>query len=254
PGDPLPVTRAAPGQVLRFARIGVLREDADITETTAADAGAIRYGVLFEVEQVWQSLGPSAGDTLYSVSLGPGDEAKVAVQDGRWRRKPDVRERPTQIVAKMTGARLVGDGMDVVPLEPCVVPDLPSAAADTVRLLGHRAVRASEALRRRPFGVSEVEADQAPGGSVRTVRNMRSDGVLTYHFIEPVESYRVMVRTPRLRPAILVAFRLPNLATRDVVRRFGHALRRAVLDRAFLPDIEQVLAADEPPPAVERRL
>ena len=78
--------------------------------------------------------------------------------------------------------------------------------------------------------------------------------MITYHFIEPVESYRVVVRTPRPRPAILVPFRLPNIATREVLRRFGHALRRALLDRAFLPDIEQVLAADDPPAAVERRL
>jgi len=252
------------GHVLRFARIGVLRPDADVTETAAADRArfvavaadpsVIRYGVVFEVEQVWQSLGSRAGDLLYSVSLGPGEEVKVAVQDGRWRKKPDARERPLQIVAKMVAARLVGDGLDVTPLEPFVVPDLAAAAVDTVRFLDHRTVRASEALRHRPLGVTQLEADKPAGATVRTVRNMRSDGVLTYHFIEPVESYRVMVRTPRPRPAILVPFRLPNIATREVVCRFGHALRRALLDRAFLPDIEQVLAADAPPAATERRL
>jgi len=250
--------------LLRFARIGVLQADADVTETAAADRArfvavaadpsVIRYGVVFEIEQVWQSLGSRAGDLLYSVSLGPGEEVKVAVQDGRWRKKPDARERPLQIVAKMVAARLVGDGLDVTPLEPFVVPDLAAAAVDTVRFLDHRTVRASEALRHRPLGVTQLEADKPAGATVRTVRNMRTDGVLTYHFIEPVESYRVMVRTPRPRPAILVPFRLPNIATREVVCRFGHALRRALLDRAFLPDIEQVLAADAPPAAAERRL
>jgi hypothetical protein len=252
------------GHLLRFARIGVLRPDADVTETAAADRArfvavaadpsVIRYGVVFEVEQVWQSLGSRAGDLLYSVSLGPGEEVKVAVQDGRWRKKPDARERPLQIVAKMVAARLVGDGLDVTPLEPFIVPDLAAAAADTVRYLDLRTVRAGEALRHRPLGVTQLEADKPAGATVRTVRNMRSDGVLTYHFIEPVESYRVVVRTPRPRPAILVPFRLPNIATREVVCRFGHALRRALLDRAFLPDIEQVLAADAPPAAAERRL
>src|SRR3989442_9212064 len=83
---------------------------------------------------------------------------------------------------------------------------------------------------------------------------MRPDGVLPYHFIEPVESYRVVVRTPRPRPAILVPFRLPHIATRDVVRRFGHALRRALLDRAYLPDIEQVLKHSDPAPPSQRRV
>src|SRR5207245_10800246 len=123
----------------------------------------------------------------------------------------------------------------------------------TVRVLDDRTVRAGEALRHRPLGVTQLEADKPAGATVRTVRNMRSDGVLTYHFIEPVESYRVMVRTPRPRPAILVPFRLPNIATRDVVRRFGHALRRALLDRAFLPDLERVVAADDPPGATGPR-
>ncbi len=251
------------GHLLRFARIGVLHQDGDVTETAAADRArfvapaddpaVIRYGVVFEIEQVWQSLGSRAGDLLYSVSLGPGEEVKVVVQDGRWRKKPDGRERPIQIVAKMVGARLVGDGLDVTPLEPFVVPDLAAAATETVRFLDHRTVRATEALRHRPLGVQGLEAD-APAGAVRTVRNMRPDGVITYHFIEPVESYRVMVRTPRPRPAILVPFRLPNIATREVVRRFGHALRRALLDRAVLPDIEQVLASDEPPAGAERRV
>jgi hypothetical protein len=52
----------------------------------------------------------------------------------------------------------------------------------------------------------------------------------------------VVTRTPHLRPAILVPFRLPNIATPDVVRRFGHALRRALLDRALLSDMDRLLS------------
>src|SRR3989449_3993881 len=196
PSHPIAVPEHGAGHLLRFARIGVLRQDADVTETAAADRarfvapaddpGVIRYGVVFEIEQVWQSLGSRAGDLLYSVSLGPGEEVKVAVQDGRWRKKPDARERPLQIVAKMVAARLVGDGLDVTPLEPFVVPDLAGAAMDTVRFLDHRTVRATEALRHRPLGVTPLESERPGGATVRSVRNMRPDGVLTYHFIEPV--------------------------------------------------------------------
>lgn len=244
PSSPLP-SRDKPGHVTRFARIGVFPADSDVMATSADHAvepGAVRYGGLFEIEQHWQSQGFNAGDVLYSLSLGPGDEAKVSVLDGRWRRKPDNRDRPVQIVAKMIAAPTVGDGLDAVPLEAFVLTELQAAAAETGHYLAHRTVRAAEALRRRPLGVTELEGDAPPGSSQRTVRNMRADGVLTYHFVEPVERFRVVTRTPRLRPAILVPFRLPNITTPDVVRRFGHALRRALLDRSLLPDMDRLLS------------
>src|SRR3989442_2961034 len=262
---PVIAPAAAPtqtGHLMRFARIGVLPQDREITgpdeKHSAAplpDPTAMRYGVLLEIELIWQSLGAQAGDTLYSISLGPGEEVKLAVSDGRWRKSPDARERPLQIVAKMVGARQIGDGMDAVPLDACVAADLPSAAAETVRLLAERTARTCEALRRRALGVTELEGEKpAAGTSVRTLRNMRSEGVLTYHFVEPIERPRVIVRTPRFRPALLVPFRLPNIATREVVRRFGHALRRNLLDRSLGSDIDQVLDADAVSPAAERRV
>lgn len=253
----------SPGHILRFARIAVLPDDQDIVTIpdpallgavgAPAEPGAMRYGLLLEADAVWQSQGAQAGEVLYSVSVGPGDEVKLAVSDGRWRKKPDARERPLQIVARMVAARQLADSMDALPLDPCVASDLESVAGDTVRLLAERCVRAGEALRRRPLGVTEVASDTPAGASIKTVKNMRSEGVLSYHVVEPVERYQVIVRTPRLRPAMLVPFRLPNIATRDVVKRFGHALRRAVLDRAFGPDIDQVLN-DQASAETERRL
>jgi hypothetical protein len=258
----LAAAQATPGRVVRFARIGVLPQDREITGAPDAahivapppDPTTMRYGVVLELELIWQSLGPQAGDTLYSVSLGPGEEVKVAVTDGRWRKKPVAHDRPLQIVAKMVGARQLGDGLDAVPLEPCVASDLGAAAVDTVRLLAERTAKMAEGLRRRPLGVAELDGSQAPGSSVRTLRNMRSEGVLTYHFVEPVERYRVIVRTPRLQATLLVPFRLPNIATREVVRRFGYALRRSLLDRSLAADVDQVIGADEPPAVVEQRV
>lgn len=263
PRAPAATASRSPGHILRFARIAVLPDDQDIVTIpdpallgavgAPAEPGAMRYGLLLEADAVWQSQGAQAGEVLYSVSVGPGDEVKLAVSDGRWRKKPDARERPLQIVAKMVAARQLADSMDALPLDPCVASDLESVAGDTVRLLAERCVRAGEALRRRPLGVTEVAGDTPASAAIKTVRNMRSEGVLTYHVVEPVERYQVIVRTPRLRPAMLVPFRLPNIATRDVVKRFGHALRRAVLDRAFGPDIDQVLN-DQASAETERRL
>ena len=266
PDAPAPDARPVPptpGHLVRFARIGVLPQDREITGAPDAahivapppDPTTMRYGVVLELELIWQSLGAQAGDTLYSVSLGPGEEVKVGVSDGRWRKKPIAHDRPLQIVAKMVGTRQLGEGVDAVPLEPCVASDLAAASADTVRLLADRTVKMAEALRRRPLGVTELEGggDKAQG-SVRTLRNMRSEGVLSYDFIEPVERYRVIVRTPRLSACLLVPFRLPNIATRDVVRRFGHALKRSLLERSLAADVDQILGADEPPEAVERRV
>jgi hypothetical protein len=254
-----PSSRDKPGHITRFARIGVFAADADVMAAAAdrgrgADPGTVRYGGLFEIEQHWQSQGFHAGDVLFSLSLGPGDEAKVAVLDGRWRRKPDNRDRPVQIVAKMIAAPTVGDGLDAVPLEAFVLTELQSAAAETGHYLAHRTARAADALRRRPLGVTELDGEAPAGASLRTVRNMRADGVLTYHFVEPVERFRVVTRTPRLRPAVLVPFRLPNIATPDVVRRFGHALRRAMLDRALLPDMDRLMSAGGADRAAQERV
>jgi len=242
------------GHVMRFARIGVLPKDRDITAAKSPDNMSVRYGLLIEIELVWQSLGAEAGGTLYSISLGPGEEVKVAVSDGRWRKSLDARERPLQIVAKMVGARQIGDGMDAMPLDVCVAADLPSAAADTIKLLAERTARTCEALRRRALGVTELDGEKPAGTPVRTLRNMRSEGVLTYHFVEPIERHRVIVRTPRFRPALLVPFRLPNIATREVVRRFGHAIRRNLLDRRLGADVDQVLGPDPVPAAAEQRV
>jgi hypothetical protein len=248
-----PAAQHQAGHLMRFARIGVLPQDRDVTAESSSDSTSMRYGVLVEIELVWQSLGSQAGGTLYSISLGPGEEVKLAVSDGRWRKSPDARERPLQIVAKMVGARQIGDGMDATPLDVCVAADLPSAAADTIKLLAERTARTCEALRRRALGVTEL-GDDIASGATRTLRNMRSEGVLTYHFVEPIERHRVIVRTPRFRPALLVPFRLPNIATREVVQRFGHALRRNLLDRNLGADIDQVRGADAVPAAVERRV
>jgi hypothetical protein len=243
-----------PGHLMRFARIGVFPKDQEIAAESSPDPTSVRYGVLIEIELVWQSLGAEAGATLYSISLGPGEEVKLAISDGRWRKSPDARERPLQIVAKMVGARQIGDGLDAVPLDVCVAADLPSAAADTVTLLAERTVRNCEALRRRALGVTELNGEKAADATLRTLRNMRSEGVLTYHFVEPIERHRVIVRAPRFRPALLVPFRLPNIATREVVRRFGHALRRNLLDRNLGADFDLVRGPDAVPAAVEQRV
>src|SRR5256886_202656 len=102
----------APGHVLYFQRLVMFGERAAATRpATGAGAGprdgavdffspatdspsAMRYGVLIELEEYWQSLGVLWGELLYSVTLTPGDEAKLAVLDGRWRREADRPARP----------------------------------------------------------------------------------------------------------------------------------------------------------------
>lgn len=251
----VPSAASGGGQVIRYTRIGIAPADAELITSPdeAAAAGAMRYGVLYEIEQVWQSLGTEAGDVIHSVSVGPGDEAKLAIADGRWRRKGATRERALFIVPRMVANWAVGDGVDAAPLEPLIVTNVTRSAEETVHFLASRTIRATESLRRRPIGVTEGE-EAPPHAVIRTVRNTRADGVLTYHVVEPVARYRVIERAPRARPALLVPFRLPNLATREVVRRFGHALRRALLDRNLHGDLEQVLGSGAPDPAVEQRI
>jgi hypothetical protein len=255
-----------PGHVLYFQRLALFAErtvaSAPPARDTVADffspatdgPAAMRYGALIEVEEYWQSLGVQWGELLYSVTLTPGDEAKLAVLDGRWRRESEGRERPLQILARMVGTSMLGDLVTALrpelQLDPVtlVEPGLEAPAAETVQIVRDRTERMSHALRRRPLGVVDVPADTPATGAIRTVRNTTRDRLVTFHFFEPLERFKVQVRSPRARPVIFVPFRLPNVATADVVRRFGYLFRRTLLDRGLLPDLERLLAGDTPSP------
>jgi len=251
-----------PGHVLYFQRLVMFAERAPKPSSAPRDPVAdffalasdvtapLRYGALVEVEQAWQSLGVQWGELLYSVSLTPGDEARLAVLDGRWRREAEARERPLQILARMVGSSMLGDLVTVLgtdlQLDPLTLsePALDSAVTNTVQLIRDRTERMSNALRRRPLGVVDANHEVPSQAAIRTVRNTSPDRVVTFHFFEPLERFKVVVRTPRVRPVIFVPFRLPNLATPDVVRRFGYIFRRTLLDRALQPELDRLLTTD----------
>src|SRR3989442_61745 len=260
----------APGHVLYFQRLVMFGERAAATRpATGAGAGprdgavdffspatdspsAMRYGVLIELEEYWQSLGVLWGELLYSVTLTPGDEAKLAVLDGRWRREADGRERPLQILARMVGTSMLGDLITALrpelQLDPLTVaePGLEAVAADTVQKIRDRTERMSHPLRRPPLRLVDAPADTPATGAIRHVRNTTRDRLVTFHFFEPLERFKVMVRSPRARPVVFVPFRLPNVATADVIQRFGYLFRRTLLDRGLLPDLERLLSGEEP--------
>lgn len=271
--------RDVPGHVLHFVRLAMLPPEqlrlpapgADVPdpgeflEIADPQNTEVRYGALIDIEQYWQPLGQVAGDLLYSVALGTHDAARVGIADGRW---PEGTRRPLD-----TLATLIGNGITVrstddydQPLEPVTITSaasldaaLTQTAVDTMHWLNDRAQRASQSLRRRPLRVVELgDATAPPGSAVRTVR---ADTMpVTYHFYEPLTRYRVSARAARLRPAVLVPFRLPNLATRGIVRQFGYILRRSLLDPTLLPEIDKLLGIGEPrkdaesPPVSEIRL
>src|SRR6059036_3409626 len=252
-----------PGHVLYFQRLVLFAERAPATPAgrdsvadffaVPADAATpMRYGALVEIEEYWQSLGVLWGELLYSVTLTPGDEARLAVLDGRWRREAEARERPLQILACMVGTSMLGDLITALrpelQIDPLTVaePGLEAVAADTVQMIRDRTERMSHALRRRPLGVVDAPADTPATGAIRHVRNTTRDRLVTFHFFEPLERFKVMVRSPRARPVVFVPFRLPNVATADVIQRFGYLFRRTLLDRGLLPDLERLLSGEEP--------
>jgi len=268
--EPDPITAApsprpaeqgeTPGHVLYFQRLVMFVERPAVAAGPPRDAaadffalpadqagGSMRYGALIEVEEYWQSLGVQWGELLYSISLTPGDEARLAVLDGRWRREAEARERPLQILARMVGSSMFGDLVTALrpelQLDPLTLsePGLDAAASDTVHMIRDRTERMSHALRRRPLGVVDANHEAPSQASIRTVRNTSPDRLVTFHFFEPLERFRVVVRTPRVRPVIFVPFRLPNVATPDIVRRFGYIIRRTLLDRSLLPEVERLL-------------
>src|SRR5437763_4406877 len=171
--DPVDV----PGHVLYFQRLALFAERAPAAAGGARDpvadffslasdgSSGMRYGALIEVEEYWQSLGLQWGELLYSATLTPGDEAKLAVLDGRWRREAEGRERALQSLARMAGTSGLGDlrsaprpelQLDALTLTE---PGLEAAAADTGQMVRDRTERMSNALRRRPLGVVDAPAD-----------------------------------------------------------------------------------------------
>jgi hypothetical protein len=258
---PRPSESEAPPHVLYFQRLVMFVERtyetqpaheaaADFFATPSDQTAAMRHGALIDLEALWQSLGVEWGELLYSVTLTPGDEARLAVLDGRWRREGEARERPIQILARMVGSSMLGDLVTALrpelQLDPLTLsePGLDVAATDTVQMIRDRTERMSQALRRRPLGVVDANHEAPSQAAIRTVRNTAPDRLVAFHFFEPLERFKVVVRTPRLRPVIFVPFRLPNVATPDVVRRFGYIFRRTLLDRALLPELERLLASE----------
>ena len=261
PSPTKPADPEVPGHVLYFQRLAVFGDKAanaapaggsvaDVFAPQVDSPSGMRYGVLIDVEEYWQSLGVQWGELLYSVTLTPGDEAKLAVLDGRWRREVEGRERPLQILARMVGTSMLGDLITALRpelhLDPLTLtdPGLEPAAADTMHMIRDRTERMSHALRRRPLGVVDAPADAPATGAVRHVRNTTRDRLVTFHFFEPLERFKVIVRSPHVRPVIFVPFRLPSVATPDVVRRFGYLFRRTLLDRGLLPELERMLGGD----------
>jgi hypothetical protein len=256
------------GQVLHFTRLLMLAPPtaeegpspalppaaADFFEPATHFPTAIRYGAMVEVEQYWHPLGYASGELLYTVALPPGDEARVAVLDERWGAGGG---RPLQVMARLIGSAAIaglasGDGeAGVASLEPLTVWTGAGAAgdavargvADTTQQLNARAIHAAETLRRAPLRVMEGSGD-IPAAAVRVLRNPGDDRLLLYHFYEPLQRYRVSARAARLRPAVLIPFRPPNLAVRGMVRQFGALIRRALLDRTLLPELDALLGMD----------
>ena len=268
PQSPAASAPEALGHVLYFQRLALFGErvassgaatgNADFFSLAGDGPTAMRYGALIEVEEYWQSLGVQWGELLYSVTLTPGDEAKLAVLDGRWRREAEGRERPLQILARMVGTSMLGDLVTALrpelQLDPVTLtePALESAAADAVQLIRERTERMSHALRRRPLGVVDAPADAPATAAIRHVRNTTRDRLVTFHFFEPLERFKVTVRSPRVRPVIFVPFRLANVATPEVVRRFGYLFRRTLLDRSLITDLDQLLSRDAPAAVSDR--
>lgn len=270
------VAELDPGALtLRFSRIVALplEPDAaaaalpsgpvDFFEPPVPAAAGLRYGALLELELYWQSQGYLAGDLLHTCTLAPGETLGFDVFDARWRwswgptRAASRPARPVELMARLIAGSTLANALasedGALPIEPLTVPRsgaaLQAAAEETVRELLERTGHASATLRRRALRVSEAPAGPPTPGTVRrVVHNPDVGRALGVHFFEPIERYRVGARAIRIRPAILIPFQLPNIATRSQVQRFATPLRRVLLDRTLLPDLDWVIGIGHRPP------
>jgi hypothetical protein len=273
--SPSPVERDTGALTLRFSRIAALPLEADAAagalpsgpvdffEPPVPSAAGLRYGALLEMELYWQSQGYLAGDLLYTGTLAPGEELAFEVFDARWRwswgptRAASRPARPVELMARLIAGSALANALasedGALPIEPITIPRtntaLQAAAAESVRELLERTVHASSSLRRRALRVTEaLTGAPSPGTVRRTVRNPDATRALGVHFFEPIERFRVGARATRIRPAVLIPFQLPNVATRSQVQRFATPLRRVLLDRTLLPDLDWVIGIGHRPP------
>jgi hypothetical protein len=260
---------------LRFSRIAVLPLEeggsagalttgpVDFFEPTVPDSAGLRYGALLEMELSWQSQGYLAGNLLYTGTLAPGEELVFEVYDARWRwswgptRAASRPARPVELMARLIAGSALANALasedGALPLEPLTVSRsagaMRAAAAESVRELLERTIQASSTLRRRALRVMEAPSGPpAPGAVRRVVKNPEATRPLGVHFFEPIERFRVGARAIRIRPAVLIPFQLPNVATRSQVQRFATPLRRVLLDRTLLPDLDWVIGIGHRPP------
>ena len=267
-----PAETSAGALTLRFSRLAVLPLDAepptsgpaaqvDFFQAPLPSASGLRYGALLEMELYWQSLGYAAGDLLYTGTLSPGEEMRFDVFDARWRwtwgpsRSANRPARPVELIARLIAGTTLANALagedGALPLDPVNLPDggsaIPAAAAESVRELVERAGYAASSLRRRALRIMEATGDQPAQDCQRRVIRNPDARPLAFHYFEPVERFRVGARSARIRPAVLIPFQLPNLATRAQVQRFGSTLRRVLLERSLLSDLDWVIGIGRRP-------
>lgn len=269
----VPIAEASAGALtLRFSRLAVLPLDAepaidgpaaqvDFFQTPTPSASGLRYGALMEMELYWQSLGYAAGDLLYTGTLSAGEEMHFDVFDARWRwtwgpsRSASRPARPVELIARLIAGTTLANALagedGALPLDPVNLPDggiaIPAAAAESVRELVERAGYAASSLRRRALRVMEATGEQPAQDCLRRVVRNLDSRPLAFHYFEPVERFRVGARSARVRPAVLIPFQLPNLATRAQVQRFSSTLRRVLLERSLLNDLDWVIGIGRRP-------
>jgi hypothetical protein len=273
-----PVETVGHDLTLRFSRLAVLplEEEAEAAGATLASQSPIdffespvpttrgvRYGALVELELYWQSLGYAAGDLLYTGTLAGGEELAFDVFDARWRwswgptRAASRPARPVELIARLIAGSTLANALTAedgaLPLEPFTLPhsangtSLSSAAVECVRELLERTGHAASTLRRRALRVAEAAGPPTNTTVRRVVKNPDPLRPLGVHFFEPVERFRIGARAARVRPAVLIPFQLPNLATRAMVQRFATPMRRVLLDRTLLPDLDWVIGIGRKP-------
>lgn len=264
---------------LRFSRLAVLpleeepepvggaslpsQSPIDFFESPLPATRGVRFGALVELELYWQSLGYAAGDLLYTGTLAGGEELAFDVFDARWRwswgptRAASRPARPVELIARLIAGSTLANALTTedgaLPLEPFTLPPsangtgLSNAAVECVRELLERTGHAASTLRRRALRVAEAAGPPTNGTVRRVVRNPDPVHPLGVHFFEPVERFRIGARAARVRPAVLIPFQLPNLATRATVQRFATPMRRVLLDRTLLPDLDWVIGIGRKP-------
>jgi hypothetical protein len=229
--------------------------------------GSINYGVLFNYRQHWQPQSYQVGNLVTTIPLAPQEtrryttktvvkktrsvkeiedalESRKDESSNTWREDREIVERAksnSNFQQNAQGSYGNDTGMYKISAAVEHKQEQGLESAQTKRDFHEAVVKASNEYRtEHKMEVSTEETREDEATSYREIRNPNDELTVTYLFYELQRRYLVSEELHKLRPVIMVANEVPapDEVDQGWILRHDWIIKRAILDRSFLPALE----------------